>query len=520
MNNTVQIKKCLFTFHDYGGHNEQELIKEQEENKRPEEPSGMYRFDQKYCYKRENPPAEDECDVWDEAFSILKNISEVLGKNNNITHLGFEDKNQGSKTRTAVSPYDLDDDNKTIKTKNYVGVIRSLTNEHDVTIEIGSRFDKSNSSQLFLSYLLSKAFDGLVLPEYPPDTSHKNMWELLLSFVFASQLKEAYRQGLYKSYYRFEYNDPKVKGKIDVNRHVKNNTPFVGNIAYSVREHTFDTPILHLILHTFERLEKRYPTIMGSLHKNDSTGTTLADIKRVLKEVNGSFNSNDVHRVLLSTNKRINHPYFNKYEPLRKTCRMILKDMGINVFDNDQEQQVYGVLINMNWLWENFVGKEIFTKCGFRHVKGETALLVPFEDNAKEGKGAVKSRKFDFIKEKVMVADAKYKPKWAEEEWDKLSDDIFQVLSYMFVSGAKKGGVAFPQNNASDAVKKYHVWTDHSDNPYSQEYYFYTIPVRIPNTSDAEEFKDEIKKNIRKNIEDIVKELKQISSEVSVNPSA
>lgn len=78
----------------------------------------------------------------------------------------------------------------------------------------------------------------------------------LFIFIFPYYLK-AMRKGLYKEYTRNEYNNNNVKGTIDIQRHIKNNTPFIGKIAYSQREFSYDTYILQLIRHTIEFIKKK-----------------------------------------------------------------------------------------------------------------------------------------------------------------------------------------------------------------------------------------------------------------------
>ena len=79
----------------------------------------------------------------------------------------------------------------------------------------------------------------------------------LFIFIFPYYLKKAMRKGLYKEYTRNEYNNNNVKGTIDIQRHIKNNTPFIGKIAYSQREFSYDTYILQLIRHTIEFIKKK-----------------------------------------------------------------------------------------------------------------------------------------------------------------------------------------------------------------------------------------------------------------------
>ena len=63
------------------------------------------------------------------------------------------------------------------------------------------------------------------------------------------------RKGLFKTYICKKYNDGNVRGSIDVARHIKNNTPFIGNIAYSKREYSYDNYLIELVRHTIEYIK-------------------------------------------------------------------------------------------------------------------------------------------------------------------------------------------------------------------------------------------------------------------------
>ena len=69
-------------------------------------------------------------------------------------------------------------------------------------------------------------------------------------------LKKALRKGLLQKYTRNEYNNQNVKGTVDIQRHIRINTPFIGKIAYSQREFSYDNYILQLIRHTIEFIKK------------------------------------------------------------------------------------------------------------------------------------------------------------------------------------------------------------------------------------------------------------------------
>lgn len=65
------------------------------------------------------------------------------------------------------------------------------------------------------------------------------------------------RKGVFKTYARKKYNDGNIKGTIDIERHIAKNTPFIGNISYSQREHSYDNDLMELIRHTIEFIKKK-----------------------------------------------------------------------------------------------------------------------------------------------------------------------------------------------------------------------------------------------------------------------
>ena len=94
----------------------------------------------------------------------------------------------------------------------------------DLKIKIKSRFD-SGRNDYFLHYMLHRVMSFNLL-----DLNHNNEQEDVfdfLMFMFPALLKSALQQGLYREYQTFQYNDSKIKGTIDVNRHIAKNVPFM-----------------------------------------------------------------------------------------------------------------------------------------------------------------------------------------------------------------------------------------------------------------------------------------------------
>lgn len=121
----------------------------------------------------------------------------------------------------------------------------------DEKLIVESRFSGNGRDFLF-QYLLERVFDVPNIVDLETDANNDDRVFNLLVFIFPHYLKSAMRKGVFKTYVRKTYNDCNVKGTIDIARHIVKNTPFVGNVAYSQREYSFDNNLMELIRHTVE----------------------------------------------------------------------------------------------------------------------------------------------------------------------------------------------------------------------------------------------------------------------------
>ena len=301
---------------------------------------------------------------------------------------------------------------------------------------IESRFSDNNKDYLF-QYLLEKIFEIPNLVDLETETNNEERIFNLLMFIFPYYLKNAMRKGLYKTYIRNEYNDNNVKGYIDIARHIKQNVPFVGNIAYSQREYSYDNYLMELIRHTIEVIKlKNYGN------------KVLAKVKEEVANVIESTPNYEVfnRRKIIALNKKksIRHAYFREYRELQQLCLLILQNQKhqIGVGNN----QIYGILFDGAWLWEEYVNSII--KEEFYH---------PINKANKEAQRLFNSREGliypDFISknaENRIIADAKYKP------IDNIGNrDYLQVLAYMFRFDAKVGFYLYPE---ADNNKEKVMW--------------------------------------------------------------
>lgn len=298
---------------------------------------------------------------------------------------------------------------------------------------IESRF--SENEDFFFQYLLEKVIDFPNFIDLETDANQDNRLFNFLLFLFPCYLKAAMRKGLYKQYISRRYNDGNVKGTIDIARQIRINTPFTGKVAYTQREFSYDNELMELVRHTIEFI--RHKSYGGKI------------LSKAKEEVNLVIDATSKYEPysrskIIEQNKKnmVHHAYYKEYLSLQRLCILILQrqkhQIGIG------SKQIYGVLVDGSWLWEEYlyllIG-EIFYHPMNKGGKGAQRL---FENN----NGLIFP---DFISKndtKHMIADAKYKPN--ENIGNR---DYLQVLAYMFRFDAKVGYYLYPEANGEDDIK-------------------------------------------------------------------
>lgn len=134
--------------------------------------------------------------------------------------------------------------------------------------------------------------------------------------------------------------------------------------------------------------------------------------------------------------------YFGEYLALQKLCLLILQHRKHQV--GSWSKQIYGILFDGAWLWEEYINsliEDIFYHPMNKAHKGAQWL---FDGNV----GLIYP---DFISRNSktrMIADAKYKP------IDNIGNrDYLQALAYMFRFDAKTGYYFYPEVGNHDALR-------------------------------------------------------------------
>ena len=333
-----------------------------------------------------------------------------------------------------INSPDLDKDQKILETVNpkiKTGNVIGFLGYGQERLTISSRFsDESNDH--FLHYLLQKVLH-INLTSLDVALSHEDKLYQLLIYLFPKYLQAALRKGLYKEYQRFFHNDSHVKGVLDVGNHLKKNLPFMGNIAYTTREFTYDNPLMQLIRHTIEyiKIQKSFGALLDSNREN------MAEIVRVT----ASYKLSDRAKIIrMNKIKPIRHAYFREYRKLQELCLMILSREKHGL--GPQAQRVHGILFDVAWLWEEYI-YTLLPK-GFIHPrnKDKTDGISVFS----VGKRKVYPDFYD--RERKIVLDAKYKKlEFTEKGINR--EDLFQLISYSYILKSEKAGLIFPSMEQS-----------------------------------------------------------------------
>ncbi len=321
----------------------------------------------------------------------------------------------------------------TLTTGNIMGFVG--VNDSEITIQ--SRFAK-NSYDYFLHYILQKVF-SINLIDLKHGMNNESIFDFLL-YLFPFYLKNALRQGVYKEYHRQEYNDSNVKGTIDFKRHFKHNLPFIGNVAYKVREHSFDNKITQLIRHTIEFI-KQHKFAQGILNIDSETQSFVNGIIQATP----SYEHRERVTIINKNLKPFSHPYFIEYRELKKICMQILTFEGLKY--GKEKNKVYGLLFDGAWLWEEYLNT-ILTKCGFKHPKNKSSEGAIYLFRNSKGK-----RFPDFWRDNFII-DAKYK-RLADQSTENVDrNDMNQIISYMYIKKAEIGGFIVPSDNEEYGAKE------------------------------------------------------------------
>lgn len=321
-------------------------------------------------------------------------------------------------------------DGDTARATVHSGNLAGFVGRGNVEVNVLPRFGDS----YFMMYMLMKVLNINVFG-LPHGAGASFCFFDLCVLLLPHYLRKALAQGLFRCYIRTACNDSRFSGVLDAARHLSRNTPFRGTVAYNVRRRSADNIITQLIRHTLEYVKEssvfgRY-VLSQPDYKSDMAAVTAAT---------PTYQRCGRRRVVNDNLRPVVHPFYSEYLPLQQLCLKILN--RDSMFYNDDSEKVHGIVINMAWLWEQYL-YTVLRDCGFRHPSntlGTGAVCLAANGRL--------PRYPDFYKDST-VADAKYKKSVGDR------DDIHQLISYMYRQKAATGIFLHPTEEPSGLEDSY-----------------------------------------------------------------
>lgn len=362
-----------------------------------------------------------------------KSIRQLCNENEHLLvfPLSIDDTDNRIGDSTIVDIYAEDENFVRIKSGNIMGFVGRKNQQ----MKIYSRFD-NQEHDYFLHYMLQKVFSFNIF-NLDFTSSEDNVFEFLV-YMFPAMLKKAMRQGVYKEYRKFRHNDANVRGTIDISRHIRENIPFRGTVAYNTKEYSFDNSITELIRHTIEYI-KTIPS--GDIIL--SSDKTVEDCIKKIISYTPSYSHTERIKIIQDNLLPCNHPFYTEYTALQKLCVQILRQEEIKYGTDDD--RIYGILFDGAWLWEEYLNTLLCEK-GFIHPENKlgTGAIYLFEHGGQ--------RFPDFWKQDIVL-DAKYKKLAINgNRLDIERDDVHQIMAYMYRLKASKGGIVCPYDGEKNKI--------------------------------------------------------------------
>ena len=363
-----------------------------------------------------------------------KTLSQLRRENPKLLIFPLEFGVDGIEKETAFSVKDETGEEKII-TGNLMGFV----GYKGCSLSIASRF-YPKGDDYFLHYMLARA-SGAHIIDFDFGRQNDSVWDFL-PYLFPQSLVYAWRQGVYRVNRRMERNDSHIRGTIDIARHIRQNIPFQGNVAYSFSEKTINNPVNRLIRLTIDVLEKdrRYAPLFNSGDK-----VFLEAVSQIKQNI-GVGDVANKSKIIKENLRPVSHPLFLRYKALQKLCLAILRHDKL-AFGSDNDK-IHGILFDGAWLWEEYLSK--IMPSGITHSDNR---------NRRNGVNALPRRwtwypDFYCKGDSAIVLDAKYKR--LDDGIDKIeASDQHQIVSYMYILKARLGGFVypFPDIRINDDVK-------------------------------------------------------------------
>jgi 5-methylcytosine-specific restriction endonuclease McrBC regulatory subunit McrC len=305
-----------------------------------------------------------------------------------------------------------------IRTGNYVGRFT-----HDgVVYDIQSRFGDV-FLQRMLNYVNDIYVDDVELLGRRVDKQPLDYTRLILFYLFAQSLEKAYLLGFPKAYHSVDHRDATVRGRIDMNRYIRHDIPFLGKVSSTSREQGEVQPIIDVLAKAVQVIEKA-----GARELLEHIGDVRAHLKEKRSK---SFVSAQLIEQAKSA-KALSNPVYSGFKRVIALAEAIIRAARIEE-DHQGKSKNYGHLVNVAELFEIYVSKLLQRR--FPAWRVSSPAIALYQDNF-YARRIIPDIVMELDEHKVAVFDTKYKRmnfqgnnQFGPGDLDRL--DFFQINSYM-----------------------------------------------------------------------------------------
>lgn len=145
---------------------------------------------------------------------------------------------------------------------------------------------------------------------------------------------------------------------------IRSNVPFVGKVAYRTREFSYNNHLTQLIRHTIEKIQNEYDFLLSG---DEDTKENVVLIKQTTP---GYARLNQFNILQENILHPVKHSYYEEYSALQQICIQILSEEKSG-FGSDKNQ-IHGIIIDVSWLWEEYIGKVT----GWKHYGRDKGLAT------------------------------------------------------------------------------------------------------------------------------------------------
>ncbi len=302
-----------------------------------------------------------------------------------------------------------------VQTGNYLGKFKLESLE----IDIRSRFGDS-----FIKRMLNFANDVYLddVNVYGQKATDLDFTQFILYHLFIQSLEKAYLLGIPKRYQNIQHHEMRLKGRLDINRHIKQDIPFLGKISSTSRE----------MREVQEIVDVLYKAV--TLIDDNANGITnnISHIKPHLKEAKSRqyVSQNTIAKAKACTALR--NPIFSPYKKILRYAEYIIKHNSLQESNSKSKDQYFGFLVNVAELFEIYVTKLL--QRAFIEWNVHSPKIELYETNLffarKIIPDIVMARGDD-----ILIFDTKYKRMNYKTRYESGGDldraDFFQINTYM-----------------------------------------------------------------------------------------